>query len=124
MSLNDTLMFDTIRYDPGGHFNTHTGYYRCPENGVYAFYATVTIAEVTGFITMIINRSGTSHAPHLVARNAYGQISSGSTSWIIPCNMGEEVSLWLRWVHSTPVTIKGDDFSTFSGFMLASNVLD
>ena len=116
----DRVMFDTVIYSPGSDFDTSAGYYRCPINGTYVFMATITTGEQYGSVSYYLKRSGTVHQPKIIPRNPYHSFLSASGFWIFNCAVADEVYLEVSHdnLSGAGQIIKGDGFSTFSGFLL------
>eukprot|EP00920_Eleutheroschizon_duboscqi_P020766 GHVT01049028.1.p1 GENE.GHVT01049028.1~~GHVT01049028.1.p1 ORF type:complete len:146 (-),score=9.23 GHVT01049028.1:624-1061(-) len=122
VNTGDKLTFDTARYNPGGDFNVGSGDYRCPVNGTYILFATVTTAEVASSVSFGLYINGVRRPPNVIPRNSYSQYSSGSTMWVTSCSIGQNI--WVQVIHDnlgTGCQVQGDDFTTFSGFLLSAN---
>eukprot|EP00920_Eleutheroschizon_duboscqi_P008234 GHVT01019086.1.p1 GENE.GHVT01019086.1~~GHVT01019086.1.p1 ORF type:complete len:123 (-),score=0.52 GHVT01019086.1:19-387(-) len=122
--MDGKLVFDTARYNPGGDFNVNSGDYRCPVTGIYVIFSTITAApQVVSEVSFSLLVDGVVRKPRFCPRNAYNQIHSVSITWVTHCNVGQ--NMWLQVVYDTSsakgILVKGDDFTSMSGFLLAAN---
>ena len=85
--------FDTAMYNPGMHYDTSSGLFRCPASGTYVIFATITTGEVASQVSFSLNHNGTRKPVYLCPRNSYGEHFSASASSVVNCNDGEYIGL-------------------------------
>ena len=121
VTYGNRVVFDTVIYNPPGDYDTNSGLYRCPNNGIYVMFSTITTTEDLNVVSLALLRNGTRRKPTLIGRNQDDQFFSGSTMWVFECSAGDQVGIQMYWAHSgTGLSAKGDGFTTFSGFKLVN----
>ncbi|KAK3605488.1 hypothetical protein CHS0354_001477 [Potamilus streckersoni] len=116
LTAGRSLLFDRVDYNEGNAYDTTSGIMTCPITGTYLFYTNVlsqpNALDVATEIVRERNGKGRTYA-YGGSHNAQGGISA-----ILHCRTGERV--WVRTNYG--FQIFGADHSSFSGFILWSNV--
>ena len=100
---NTTIQYDTANFNTGNHFDTSNYKFVVPINGLYQFYASMSVAtgEYTRSANVRLARNGSTIDSRFTARNNLDGDRTGGSSylglrglWIIPLTAGEEIT-WL-----------------------------
>ncbi|XP_059210669.1 complement C1q-like protein 2 [Centropristis striata] len=109
-----SLVYKTILYNTGGHYSPITGYFTAPVAGVYyfAFNSFDWGSDVTtgGSLYRNDNRITSWYA------QGGGHLASGSNCAVLQLRAGDHVNIRL-W-ESRRISDNGNNYSTFSGFLL------
>jgi hypothetical protein len=117
---NDTLIFDATEYNIGGHYNTSNGRFTAPVAGVYQFnFYTIVYGNLQNGAISLRKNGGAPTSGHNIHFSPYYT----SVSW---SNVVYTTSLYLNagdyifLINSTGVQIPihGDDWSSFSGYLV------
>ena len=123
---NQTVVFDTETYDDGGDFDTSTGYFTAPCDGIYSFSACVTYDDdsqwsAQDYMRVYIDVGGTpimigSSNPNSHSSLGFASVS-GSVS--VKCDAGDDV--FIEVYQNSDVTLEFSDGlirTNFSGHLV------
>ncbi|XP_055999680.1 heavy metal-binding protein HIP-like [Ostrea edulis] len=109
------VVFGKVTLNTGGGYDTSTGKFTAPEDGIYSF--TWTIATVAGkYFTTDIVINGKMIGYNHVNGASYKNYETASTTAII--NMEKNDKVWIRARNSGKTTYAYQDSCSFSGFRL------
>lgn len=117
---NDTLVFDLTEYNIGSHYNTSNGRFTAPVAGVYQFnFYTIVYSNINNGAISIRKNGGaptSGHNIHFSPTNTGGTWSNVVYTTSLYLNAGDYIYL----INSTgaQLTIHGDDWSSFSGYLV------
>lgn len=109
----ETIVFDIVRTNNGGHYDPSTGKFTAPVSGTYQFTATILSGYDEAIETMlVVNDSEIAR----IFSGGYLSQGSGSNSIIVNLNKGDTVAVQV--FYSQGDYISGQ-WSSFSGHLLA-----
>nr|CBX41706.1 putative C1q domain containing protein MgC1q57 [Mytilus galloprovincialis] len=88
------LVFDVIKANQGGAYNSHTGVFTCPKNGTYVFVWVVRLDPAYHSFELMVNNSvyGSTYL--------YNRDTDGSNSGTVVADVSKGDSVYVR-MHST-----------------------
>lgn len=114
LGLGQTVIFESVITNLGGHYHTTTGIFTAPESGMYVFHVSIMTASGKYMVVHIV-KDGV--AIDRMRTDAIGDSSweSSSEMWVLQLNSGSEV--WIQTAYDEG-EIHGSCHSMFSGFLL------
>ena len=117
----DKIKYNSILTNPGGHYNSNTGEYTCPQTGWYFFSFSVYANNVANGFTAIghaalckgDNIIGDSY---VFSNNQQGIYITVSQSLVVQCNKGENISIQSQ--HDNVKIYSYVEANIFSGFLI------
>ncbi|KAL4223026.1 positive regulation of adiponectin secretion [Mactra antiquata] len=119
LPVGSTVIYDRIYYNAGGHYDSSTGVFTCPQNGLYLFSVFVESFSAssvsTATVGIVIN--GQQYAVAVSEPTQYGHDASGGDVLVHHLQQGDRV-----WVE----TYQHDNqdlthaFNSFSGVLIQS----
>ncbi|OWF34510.1 Complement C1q tumor necrosis factor-related protein 3 [Mizuhopecten yessoensis] len=112
---DQTIIMSDVLTNAGGAYDSSTGYFTCPESGVYVFFVT-TLAFPNKHIETMLLKNG-----HRIGM----LISGNSDTWgpssnmvIVTAQKGDHVWVKVNDHYHDTGTVLHQGFTTFSGFLL------
>ncbi|XP_073331692.1 complement C1q-like protein 2 [Pagrus major] len=110
-----SLVYRHVLSNIGGHYNTHTGYFTAPVQGVYYFtFTSFCWALNPGSCGGSLYKNGDRVVSWYDLNNNHP--SSGSNSAVLQLQVGDKVNVRL-W-NNMRISDNGNKYSSFSGFLL------
>ena len=111
-NTDNVLLFDSVNYNNGNHYNPETGVFVCPVDGVYLFAMTLCAPHDEAMFAHI-RISGVKMV------GAYSRDYELSSNLLVSsCNAGDEVSIVGGQNGDTLQGSDGHRYSTFSGVII------
>ncbi|XP_062587582.1 complement C1q-like protein 4 [Saccostrea cucullata] len=113
---NEKLVFGYVSINEGNAYNKDSGIFRCPRNGLYAFYVNIlTLRHKTAEVEITKNGNHTNSAAY---SQGVSEGTNGSIFALLTLTVGDEV--WLRAANNWSSTGKILKYreNTFSGFLV------
>nr|KAG5696044.1 hypothetical protein BaRGS_017156 [Batillaria attramentaria] len=121
LAPNEQLVFDQVVTNEGAGYNTSTGRFRAPVSGTYMFIVNFTAdwKEQMYVFLKVDNASGRKMAS--ISDGRAGSWSHATGSVILQLAAGQEVWLKRAGIPNSTVGLKGQSYSSFSGFLIRAS---
>lgn len=114
LGIKQPILYDTLVTDIGGGFHMPHGLFTAPRSGLYLLSA-----SVMSYTHIDVRASIVVNGVQIV--NIYAHVpndfAQGTQVIVVQLNQGDDVAVEV--VHRSNVTVWGDMFTSFSGFLLA-----
>ncbi|VDI29729.1 Hypothetical predicted protein [Mytilus galloprovincialis] len=111
--IKDIVKFDDAKINIGGGYDSSTGIFTAPRNGIYIFSCTI-VSSGGSDVQFQINKNDQFYTGGYAARTNYG----GQTVYsIIELKTGDQV--YVKHRTGTVQKVSGNHHSTFSGYLLS-----
>ena len=117
--IDQTIIFNHALFNDGGAYNTRSGIFTCPKDGVYLFSFEVSIWSNRQIVAKLVANSANEVDGIADAEFHTGQEVQGSNMAILRLGQGSHV--WVenyRWGDRAVEGSSTHRFSTFSGLLL------
>ena len=119
LGIDHTIIFNHALFNDGGAYNTRSGIFTCPQDGVYLFFFEVSIWSNRQVVAKLVANSANEVDGIADAEFHTGQEVQGSNMAILRLGQGSHV--WVenyRWADRAVEGSSISRFSTFSGLLL------
>ncbi|CAC5394170.1 C1QL [Mytilus coruscus] len=112
-NIKDIVKFDDAKINVGGGYDSTTGIFTAPRNGIYIFSCTI-MANGGGNVQFQLNKNDLLYTNGYAAKSDYGTQTVNS---LVKLKTGDKV--YIKHRTGTSQTVYGNHFSTFSGYLLS-----
>ena len=119
LGIDQTIIFNHALFNDGGAYNTRSGIFTCPKDGVYLFFFEVSIWSNRQIVAKLVANSANEVDGIADAEFHTGQEAQGSNMAILRLGQGSHV--WVenyRWADRAVEGSSISRFTTFSGILL------
>ncbi|XP_076102678.1 complement C1q-like protein 3 [Mytilus galloprovincialis] len=112
-SIRDIVKFDDAKINIGGGYDSTTGIFTAPRNGIYIFSCAI-MANGGGEVQFQLNKNDQLYTGGYAAKSGYGAQTVNS---LVELRTGDKVYI----KHRTGLSqnVLGSHYSTFSGYLLS-----
>ncbi|CAC5359537.1 C1QL [Mytilus coruscus] len=112
-NIKDIVKFDDAKINIGGGYDSTTGIYTAPRNGIYIFSCTI-MATGGGEVHFQLNKNDQLYTGGYAAKSNHG---SQTVNSLIELRTGDKV--YIKHRTSLSQIVHGSHYSTFSGYLLS-----